>query len=218
MSKLTAKKQARRAARKAKAPRSEDTGHYVQPVRASAAYTGSLTLTEQEWDRVERDQARWEASLGPCGVPVSPSPTTDVREYLLGGYRELDGFETNERAFVASAEAFSDRMSQRGWVFDSARSDQFTLAWIYPPSESVPAADDDLEPFTTLQVFVLSSLILAESDFSLMMTGHSWDAGVWQPGSIEHWFAHIDAVENYRTGDDPETLPFARTLPFAGVR
>lgn len=167
-----------------------------------------LPESARDIETFERDVAWWQANEGPCGVPVSPSPTDDVREFLLGGSTSCEGFNDREQSFVLGAEALSEQLFRRGWRFSSADSSPSALVWAYPPSRYAQA-EGHIEPVTTFHVFTFHAPVFEGCEFSLMVAGHTWEAGEWPVSSIAEFLANIDAVESHRAGDDIASLPFA---------
>ncbi|MGV9408414.1 hypothetical protein ACWDOP_00750 [Nocardia sp. NPDC003693] len=205
MGKLTAKKKARRKTRQAK---SLHGGGYLPQWEIPQEV---LPFAPPDWvqdtEAYERDVARWISWDGPCGVPVSAEPTDSVREFLLGGLTSLEGFDAREQAFVLAAEALSERLFPRGWRFSSSDSSQYGLYWAYPPS-TYSEADGEIEPMTTFQADTSDAETFDDCEFSIMVAGHTWEAGEWPVETLDEFFANIDAVERHRAGDDLYDLPF----------
>ncbi|MGX1810594.1 hypothetical protein ACWIGI_33165 [Nocardia sp. NPDC055321] len=205
MGKLTAKKKARRKTRQAKSLH----GDVYLPRWEIPAEVLPFEPPEWLWDieAFERDVARWTAWEGPCGVPVSPAPTDSVREFLLGGFTSFEGFDARQRGFVLDAETLSERLFRRGWCFSSDFSGPDVLCWVYPPS-TYSSDEGHIEPMTTFQACTSDAEYFDDCEFSIMVTGQTWETGEWQVRTLDKFFANIDAVERHRAGDDLGNLPF----------
>jgi hypothetical protein len=98
----------------------------------------------------------------------------------------VDGVE-----LVEGLESFDARITQRGWAFDDDQSDEEFVIWFYPPSGTEVA--DGLEPVTTIWMHVTENAEVVH----LILVGTAAD----RPMTPDEFFARIDAVEAYRSGD-----------------
>jgi hypothetical protein len=92
---------------------------------------------------------------------------------------------------VEALESFDTQITGRGWAFDDDQSDEEFLIWFYPPSGA--EVDDGLEPVTTIWMHVAEN-----GDFvHVVFVGTADD----QRMTPDEFFARVDAIEAYRSGD-----------------
>jgi hypothetical protein len=106
----------------------------------------------------------------------------------------LDELVATQAAIATDLEAFDERITDRGWIFDDDESDDEFAFWFYEPS----AADIDDEE----QVPVTTIWMSADEDAEivhLMLVGTADDIS-FEP---EAFFERIDAIEAYRLGEPP---------------
>jgi hypothetical protein len=98
----------------------------------------------------------------------------------------VDGVE-----LVEGLESFDARIIERGWTFDDDQSDEEFVIWFYPPSGA--EVGEGFEPVTTIWMHVTEN---AES-VHVILVGTAGD----QRMTPDEFFAKIDAIEAYRSGD-----------------
>ncbi|WP_094289000.1 hypothetical protein [Mycobacterium lehmannii] len=105
---------------------------------------------------------------------------------------------TEETATAAVLEAFDERITERGWVFDDELSDEESALWFYPPSQAeVP--DEDLVSVTTV-------VLTADDDADVAHVVFVGTADDYQ-FNFDELFESLDVVEAYRLGDPAPTFP-----------
>lgn len=104
---------------------------------------------------------------------------------------------STQAAIATDLEAFDARITERGWTFDDDESDEDFVFWLYSPSET-DSDDDDLAPVTTIWMTAAEDAEIVH----LMLAG-SAESSEFTP---EVFFAHIDTVEAYRSGDPAPEL------------
>ncbi|MGH3674944.1 MAG: hypothetical protein ACRDU5_04255 [Mycobacterium sp.] len=92
---------------------------------------------------------------------------------------------------VEELERFDARITERGWTFDDEQSDEEFAIWFYPPSGA--EVGDGLEPVTTIWMFAPEDAELVH----LVRVGTAVDVRL----SPEEFFARLDEIEAYRSGD-----------------
>jgi hypothetical protein len=102
----------------------------------------------------------------------------------------LDGI-VDDVELVEGLESFDARITKRGWAFDDDQSDAEFVIWFYPPSGA--EVGDGLEPVTTIWMHLTENAEIVH----LILVGTADD----QPMTPDEFFARIDAVEAYRSGD-----------------
>jgi hypothetical protein len=98
----------------------------------------------------------------------------------------VDGVE-----LVEGLESFDARIIERGWTFDDDQSDEEFVIWFYPPSGA--EVGEGFEPVTTIWMHVTEN---AQS-VHVILVGTAGD----QRMTPDEFFAKIDAIEAYRSGD-----------------
>jgi hypothetical protein len=93
---------------------------------------------------------------------------------------------------VEELERFDARITERGWMFDDEQSDEEFAIWFYPPS-GADVGGDGLEPVTTIWMHAPEN----GEVLHLMLVGTAED----QRFTPEEFFARLDAIEAYRSGD-----------------
>lgn len=104
---------------------------------------------------------------------------------------------STQAAIATDLETFDARITERGWTFDDDESDEDFVFWLYSPSET-DSDDDDLAPVTTIWMTAAEDAEIVH----LMLAG-SAESREFTP---EVFFAHIDTVEAYRSGDPAPEL------------
>lgn len=104
----------------------------------------------------------------------------------------LDELVTTQAAITVDLEAFDQRITARGWIFDEDESDEDFVFWFYEPS-GTDVDEDEAAPVTTIW---MSSEENAEI-VHLMLAGTVADSEF----TPEAFFEHVDAIEAYRVGD-----------------
>ena len=92
---------------------------------------------------------------------------------------------------VEGLESFDTRIVERGWAFDDDQSDEEFVIWFYPPSGT--EVGDGLEPVTTIWMHVTENAEFVH----VVLVGTADD----QRLTPDEFFARIDAIERYRSGD-----------------
>ena len=112
----------------------------------------------------------------------------------------IEDLVATQAAIATDLEAFDQRVTERGWTFDEDESDEDYVFWYYEPSTVAEVDATEVAAVTTIWVS-------AEEDgeiVHLMLAGSSDDVE-FEP---EAFFAHIDAVEAFRSGDPtPDFTP-----------
>ena len=98
----------------------------------------------------------------------------------------VDGLE-----LVEGLESFDARIVERGWTFDDDQSDEEFVIWFYPPSGT--EVGEGFEPVTTTWMHVTENAELVH----VILVGTAGD----QQMTPDEFFARIDAIEAYRSGD-----------------
>ena len=104
----------------------------------------------------------------------------------------LNEIVTTQAAIATDLEAFDQRITQRGWIFDEDESDDDFVFWFYEPS-SADVDEEDAAPVTTIWMS-------AEEDAKivhLMLVGRADNSEF----ASDEFFAHVDVIEAYRAGD-----------------
>ncbi|KUI02759.1 hypothetical protein AU189_00285 [Mycolicibacterium acapulense] len=105
---------------------------------------------------------------------------------------------TEQTATAAVLEAFDERISARGWVFDDELSDEESALWFYPPSQAeVP--DEDLVSVTTVVLTADDAADVAHVVFVGTADDYQFN--------FDELFESLDVVEAYRSGDPAPTFP-----------
>jgi hypothetical protein len=92
---------------------------------------------------------------------------------------------------VEGLESFDTRIVERGWAFDDDQSDEEFVIWFYPPSGT--EVGDGLEPVTTIWMHVTENAEFVH----VILVGTADD----QRLTPDEFFARVDAIERYRSGD-----------------
>ena len=137
-------------------------------------------------------------------TPESQLPPRNVTDAWLGVGSSLeDGFPDEVVEVIRQAQHFERRITQRGWTFDSANSNDRFASWFFEPSGTEPE-DEALEPVTRVWLTVswddLADPDVFPSAVNVLLVGsgekeHSFRL------PPEDFFERIDAVESYRIGD-----------------
>jgi hypothetical protein len=104
----------------------------------------------------------------------------------------LDELVTTQASIATDLEAFDQRITERGWVFDEDESNDDFVFWLYEPS-GADVEDDELAPVTTIWMS-------ADEDAQVvhvMLVGTAEDSEFYP----DEFFEHVDAIEAYRLGE-----------------
>jgi hypothetical protein len=104
----------------------------------------------------------------------------------------LDDLVTTQAAIATDLEAFDQRITERGWIFDEDESDEDFVFWLYEPS-GTDVDSDEIAPVTTIWMSADEDAEVVH----LMLAGTAEDS-VFGP---EELFEHLDVIEAYRSGD-----------------
>ncbi len=99
---------------------------------------------------------------------------------------------------AATLEAFDERITERGWIFDDELSDEESALWFYPPSHADVTDPDEVVSVTTIVLTANEDGDVAHVVFVGTDADYQFD--------LEELFEHIDAVEAYRLGDPAPTF------------
>ncbi|OBF90610.1 Uncharacterised protein [Mycolicibacterium flavescens] len=105
---------------------------------------------------------------------------------------------TEQTATAAVLEAFDERITERGWVFDDELSDEESALWFYPPSQA-EVADEDLVSVTTVVLTADDAADVAHVVFVGTADDYQFN--------FDELFESLDVVEAYRLGDPAPTFP-----------
>ncbi|SEH50691.1 hypothetical protein SAMN04489835_0682 [Mycolicibacterium rutilum] len=98
---------------------------------------------------------------------------------------------------AAVLEAFDERITERGWVFDDEVSDEESALWFFPPSHAeVP--DEELVTVTTIVLTAEEAADIAHVVFVGTADDYQFD--------FDELFASLDVIEAYRLGDPAPTF------------
>jgi hypothetical protein len=106
----------------------------------------------------------------------------------------LDELVATQAAIATDLEALDQRITQRGWTFDEAESDEDFVFWFYEPS-GIDIDKDEVAPVTTIWMSAAEDAEIVH----LMLAGSAEDSEF----IPEELFEHLDAIEAYRVGDPP---------------
>ncbi|MGV0850655.1 hypothetical protein [Mycolicibacterium phlei] len=99
-----------------------------------------------------------------------------------------------QTAAAAVLEAFDERITERGWMFDAENSDDESALWYFPDSHAeVP--DEDLVNVTTIVLTAEDATDIAHVVFVGTADDYQF--------SFEELFEALDTIEAYRLGDPP---------------
>lgn len=90
---------------------------------------------------------------------------------------------------AATLEAFDERITERGWVFDEELSDEESALWFYPPSHADVLDPDELVSVTTIVV----TADVAHVVFVGTADDYQFD--------LDEIFDAVAVIEAYRMGD-----------------
>jgi hypothetical protein len=170
--------------------------------------------------RTDRDLQWAVARVLAEAIPLLPrlAPTTpahDVADTLLDDCT-LDAAPSAQPAhaqpMLAEFERLDHTLTTRGWQFCGRCSDPDALTWHYLPSrhETTP----DLSYPTTITVINHTAATVHGCDVELIPVGSARIDGDWST-TVATLLANLDQVEQHRTDDDPNTLPFYACGPHA---
>ena len=94
---------------------------------------------------------------------------------------------------AALLEAFDERITQRGWVFDDELSDEESALWFYPPSHADVTDPDELVSVTTIVLTAYAGADVAHVVFVGTADDYQFD--------LDEVFDAIETIEAYRLGD-----------------
>jgi hypothetical protein len=104
----------------------------------------------------------------------------------------MEDLLATQAAIATDLEAFDIRITERGWVFDEDESDEDFVFWLYPPSVT-DVEGDELAPVTTIWMSAAE-----DAEIVHLMLAATSELPEFAP---EQFFAHVEAIEAYRTGD-----------------
>ncbi|MEO3758799.1 hypothetical protein ABGB19_11010 [Mycobacterium sp. B14F4] len=99
---------------------------------------------------------------------------------------------------AAVLEAFDERITERGWVFDDELSDDESALWFYPPSHAAVADPEDVVSATTIVLTAGDGGDVAHVVFVGTADDYQFD--------LEELFDAVDVIEAYRLGDAAPTF------------
>ena len=94
---------------------------------------------------------------------------------------------------AAVLEAFDERITERGWVFDDDLSDEESALWFYPPSHADVTDPDELASVTTVVLTANDGGDVAHVVFVGTADDYQFD--------LEELFGAVEVIEAYRLGD-----------------
>jgi hypothetical protein len=104
----------------------------------------------------------------------------------------MDDIVASQAAIATDLEAFDQRVSERGWTYDEAESDEDFVFWFYQ-SSATDVDSDDIAPVTTIWMSADDDAEIVH----LMLAGTAQDSEFTPEGLFEH----LATIEAYRSGD-----------------
>jgi hypothetical protein len=99
---------------------------------------------------------------------------------------------------AAILEAFDERITERGWVFDDELSDDESALWSYPPSHADVTDPDELVSLTTIVLTAADGGDVAHVVFVGTADDYQFD--------LDELFDAVEVIEAYRLGDPAPTF------------
>jgi hypothetical protein len=104
----------------------------------------------------------------------------------------LNELVSTQATIATDLEAFDQRITERGWMFDEDESDEDFVFWYFEPS-AAEVQGDEVAPVTTIWMSADEDAEVVH----LMFIGTAQDSEF----TPDEFFEHVETIEAYRLGD-----------------